>query len=146
MLLLSTLENFQQELRKVSALQEHFPVALQKDRKALVNTGASGGGTEVAGRAALVQSPWLMIESKEKPALDEHVSEIETLLQEMLQKVNIPLWSVEPMQKAWAEGAQEEDDDTLEEIMEVEVVTQDGKSGCCRNSNCRLRCIFCLLN
>ncbi|KAG7326601.1 hypothetical protein KOW79_010002 [Hemibagrus wyckioides] len=145
-LLLSTLENFQQELRKVSALQELFPVTLQKDRHALVNTGASGGGTEVAGRAAMVQNPWVVTECKEKPDLNGHVLEIETLLQEMLQRVNVPLWSVEPMQKAWAEGTQEEDDDILEEIMEVEVVSQDGKSGCCSHSNCRLRCIFCLLN
>lgn len=145
-LLLSTLENFQQELKRVSALQELFPVALQKQRQALVNTGASGGGTEVAGRAAMVQSPWVVPESKEKPDLKGHVLEIETLLQEMLQRVNVPLWSIEPMQKAWAEGTQEEDDDTLEEMMEVEVVSQNGKSGCCSHSTCRLRCIFCLLN
>ncbi|TSM36103.1 Regulator of G-protein signaling 9-binding protein [Bagarius yarrelli] len=145
-LLLSTLEKFQQELRKVSALQELFPVALQKDRQVLVNTGASGGGTEVAGRAAMVQSPWVVMECKEKPDLYNHVLEIESLLQEMLQRVNVPLWSVEPMQNAWAEGTQEEDDDILEEMMQVEVVSQDGKSGCCSHTNCKLGCIFCLLN
>lgn len=145
-LLLSALENFQQELKRVTALQELFPVTLQKDRQALVNTGASGGGTEVAGRVAMVQSPWVVTECKEKPDLKSHVLEIETMLQEMLQRVNVPLWSVEPTQKAWAEGAQEEDDDALEEMMQVEVVSQDGKSGCCSHSNCRLGCIFCLLN
>lgn len=145
-LLLSTLEKFQQELKRVTALQELFPIALQKDRQALINTGASGGGTEVAGRAAMVQSPWVVTECREKPDLKGHVLEIEILLQEMLQKVNVPLWSVEPMQKAWAEGTQEEEDDTLEEMMEVEVVSQDGKAGCCSHSNCKLGCIFCLLN
>ncbi|KAK2857821.1 hypothetical protein Q7C36_005740 [Tachysurus vachellii] len=145
-LLLSNLENFQQQLKKVSALQELFPIALQKDRQALVNTGASGGGTEVAGCAAVVQSPWVVMECNKNPDLNGHVLEIETLLQEMLQRVNVPLWSIEPMQKAWAEGTQEDDDDILEEMMEVEVVSQDGKSGCCSHSNCRLRCIFCLLN
>lgn len=145
-LLLSALENFQQELKRVTALQELFPVTLQKDRQALVNTGASGAGTEVAGRAATVQSPWVVTECREKPDLKGHVLEIETLLQEMLQRVNVPLWSVKPMQKAWAEGTQSADDDVLEEMMEVEVVSQDGKSGCCSHFNCRLRCIFCLLN
>lgn len=145
-LLLSALENFQQELKRVSALQELFPIALPKNRQALVNTGASGGGTEVAGRAAMVQGPWVVTECAEKPDLKNHVLEIETLLQDMLQRVNVPLWSVEPVQKAWAEETQEEDDDTLEEIMEVEVVSQNGKSGCCSHSNCRLGCIFCLLN
>lgn len=146
-LLLCALENFQHELKRVTALQELFPIAVQKDKHALVNTGASGGGTEVAGRAAMVQSPWVVMECREKPDLKGHVLEIEALLQEMLQRVNVPLWSVEPMQKAWDEGTQEaDDDDTLEEMMEVEVVAQDGKSGCCSHSNCRLGCIFCLLN
>ncbi|KAF7711471.1 regulator of G-protein signaling 9-binding protein [Silurus meridionalis] len=145
-LLLSALENFQQQLKRVIALQELFPIAVKKDRQALINTGASGGGTEVAGRAAMVQSPWVVTECTEKPDLQGHVLEIETLLQEMLQKVNVPLWSVKPMQKAWAEGTQEEDDDILEEMMEVEVVAPDGKSSCCSHSKCRLRCIFCLLN
>lgn len=147
-LLLLALENFQQDLKRVTALQELFPVALQKDRQALVNTGAFGAGTEVAGRAATVQSPWVVTEHLEKPDLKGHVLEIETLLQEMLQRVNVPLWSVKPMQKAWAEGTQleEEEEEVLEEMMEVEVVSQDGKSGCCSHFNSRLRCIFCLLN
>lgn len=145
-LLLSALENFQQELKRVTVLQELFPIAQQKDRQALVNTGALAGGTEVAGRAVTVQSPWVATECTEKPDLQGHVLEVETLLQEMLQRVNVPLWSVEPMQKIWSEETQEEDDDTLEEMMEVEVVSQEGKSGCCSHFNCKLGCIFCLLN
>ncbi|XP_072539264.1 regulator of G-protein signaling 9-binding protein [Salminus brasiliensis] len=148
-LFLCGLENFQQDLRRVSTLQESFPLGQRKDRRALVNSGAAGGGSEVAGRAATVQMPWVSTEGEQKPDLKSHVLEIDGLLQEMLQRVNVPLWSVEPTQNAWAEACRDiqEEDDTLEEIMEVEVVSQGSRaSGCCNHSNCRLGCIFCLLN
>ncbi|XP_066519031.1 regulator of G-protein signaling 9-binding protein [Hoplias malabaricus] len=145
-LLLCTLENFQQDLRRVSNIQEIFPLSQRKDRRALVNTGVAGGGSEIAGRAATTQTPWVTTEGKQRPDLRGHVLEIDGLLQEMLQRVNIPLWSIEPTQNAWAENGQD-DDDTLEEIMEVEAVSEVSRSsGCCNHSNCRLGCIFCLLN
>lgn len=146
-LFLCSLENFQQDLRKVSGLQEIFPLSQRKDRRALVNSGVVGGGSEVAGRAAAVQTPWVTTEGEERPDLKTHVLEIDSLLQEMLQSVNVPLWSVEPTQNAWAEGCidGQDEDDTLDDIMEVEVVSQDNK-GCCSHSNCRLGCLFCLLN
>uniref|UniRef100_A0A3B1J1Y8 Zgc:109913 n=1 Tax=Astyanax mexicanus TaxID=7994 RepID=A0A3B1J1Y8_ASTMX len=147
-LFLCALENFQQNLRKVSVLQESFPLGQRRDRRALVNSGATGGGSEVAGRAATVQMPWVTAEGEQKPDLKIHIQEIDELLQEMLQRVNIPLWSVESTQDAWAEVCKElQEEDTLDDLMEVEVVSQDGKaSGCCSHSNCRLGCIFCLLN
>ncbi|XP_076870052.1 regulator of G-protein signaling 9-binding protein [Brachyhypopomus gauderio] len=149
-LFLSCLESFQQDLRRVSTLEEIFPLTQRKDRQALVNTGAVGGGSEVASRAATVQVPWATGDEEPRPDLRAHVVEIDGLLQEMLRSVNIPLWSVEPTQKAWAEACkdgQDELEDVLEEMMEVEVVSQDNRaSGCCSHSTCRLGCAFCLLN
>ncbi|XP_030634676.1 regulator of G-protein signaling 9-binding protein [Chanos chanos] len=148
-LFLSSMESFQQDLKKVHALQELFPLTIRKDRRALVNTGVTAGGSEVAARAATVQTPWLTVEEEQCPALKTHMEQIDALLQEMLQRVNVPLWSVEPTHEAWGDGNEEalEDDETLEEMMEVEVVSQDnGTSGCCHHPNCRLGCILCLLN
>ncbi|KAK7155847.1 hypothetical protein R3I93_010497 [Phoxinus phoxinus] len=140
---LSSLENFQQDLKKVRALQEIFPLTQRKDRQALVNTGYAGGTSEVAARAAMVQTPWLSIEETERPDMKTHIKEIDVMLEEMLQRVNVPLWSIEPMQEV--DGVQEEDE-SLEDIMEVEVVSQNNISGCCQHYNCKVGCLLCLLS
>lgn len=149
-LLLSSLENFQQDLRKVRILQELFPLNQRKDRQALVNTGFAGGTSDVAARAAMVQTPWLSVELTACPDLKSHVEEIDVLLEEMLQRVNVPLWSVEPTQEAWVEGCSDQDvgqeDESLEEMMEVEVVSQNTTSGCCHHQNCKVGCLLCLLS
>ncbi|KAI7808110.1 putative regulator of G-protein signaling 9-binding protein, partial [Triplophysa rosa] len=145
---LSSLEHFQQDLRKVRILREFFPLTQRKDRQALVNTGFAGGTSEVAARAAMVQTPWLSAEETLCPVLKSHVEEIDVLLEEMLQRVNVPLWSVEPTQEAWVEGCsnQDDDDESLEETMEVEVVSQKNTSGCCHHQNCKVGCLLCLLS
>jgi len=140
---LSSLENFQQDLKKVRPLQEMFPLTQRKDRQALVNTGYVGGTSEVAARAAMVQTPWLSIEETERPDLKTHIKEIEVQLEEMFQRVNVPLWSIEPTEEA--DGGQEEDE-SLEDMMEVEVVSQNNISGCCQHHNCKVGCLLCLLS
>ncbi|NP_001018364.1 regulator of G-protein signaling 9-binding protein [Danio rerio] len=148
---LSSLENFQQDLKKVKVLQEIFPLTQRKDRQALVITGLAGGTSEVAARAAMVQTPWLSVEVTVSPDLKTHIEEIDVLLEEMLQRVNVPLWSVEPTQEAWVEGSStpgvgQEEDESLEEMMEVEVVSQNKTSGCCHHHNCKVGCLLCLLS
>uniref|UniRef100_A0A673JBI0 Zgc:109913 n=1 Tax=Sinocyclocheilus rhinocerous TaxID=307959 RepID=A0A673JBI0_9TELE len=106
---LSSLENFQQDLKKVKVLQEIFPLTQRKDRQALVNTGYVGGTSEVAARAAMVQTPWLSVEETASPDLKNHIVEIDVLLEEMFQRVNVPLWSVEPTQPSWLEGVSTQD-------------------------------------
>ncbi|XP_051986277.1 regulator of G-protein signaling 9-binding protein [Xyrauchen texanus] len=150
-LFLSSLENFQQDLRKVTTLQNMFPLTQRKDRQALINTGCAGGTSEVAARAAMVQTPWFLVETTASPDLKTHVEEIDILLEEMLQRVNVPLWSVEPTQQAWVEGCSTQDgghdnDETLEEMMEVEVVSQNTTAGCCHHQNCKVGCLLCLLS
>ncbi|XP_016312668.1 regulator of G-protein signaling 9-binding protein [Sinocyclocheilus anshuiensis] len=148
---LSSLENFQQDLKKVKILQEIFPLTQRKDRQALINAGYVGGTSEVAARAAMVQTPWLSVEETASPDLKNHIVEIDVLLEEMFQRVNVPLWSVEPTQEAWVEGVSTQDggqaeDESLEDIMEVEVVSQKNTSGCCNHHNCKVGCLLCLLS
>ncbi|CAM4629131.1 unnamed protein product [Leuciscus chuanchicus] len=133
----------QQDLKRVRALQEIFPLNQRRDRQALVNAGYAGGTSEVAARAAMVQTPWLSIEETERPDLKTHVKEIDVLLEDMFQRVNVPLWSIEPTQEA--DGRQEEDE-SLEDMTEVEVVSQSNTSGCCQHHNCKIGCLLCLLS
>ncbi|XP_065135552.2 regulator of G-protein signaling 9-binding protein [Paramisgurnus dabryanus] len=150
-LFLSNLENFQQNLRKVTKLQEIFPLTQRKDRQALINTGFAGGTSEVAARVAMVQTPWLSVDDTTSLDLKSHVEEIDLLLEEMLQRVNVPLWSVEPTTKAWVEGCPAQDNgqddvESLEEMMEVEVVPQNNTLCCCHHQNCKVGCLLCLLS
>ncbi|XP_041944439.1 regulator of G-protein signaling 9-binding protein [Alosa pseudoharengus] len=146
-LFLSGLETFQKDLRKTSSLQELFPLTQRRDRSALVKTGYSGE-SEVAARAATVQTPWVCVEDEPCPDLQTQISRMDSLLQEMLQRVNVPVWTVEATQKAWVEVEKEEqdEDETLEDLMQVEVVSQDSVTGCCHHLNCRLSCLLCLLS
>ncbi|KAL2090902.1 hypothetical protein ACEWY4_013165 [Coilia grayii] len=146
-LFLSGLETFQKDLRKANSLQELFPLTQRRDRNTLIKTGSSGG-SEVAARAATVQTPWVSAGEERCPDLQTQISRLDALLQEMLQRVNVPVWTVESTQEAWVEAGKEEvdDDETLEDLMQVEVVSQDSTTtGCCHHSNCRLGCILCLL-
>lgn len=146
-LLLSNLETFHRDLRKTHGLQELFPLTQRRDRNALVKTG-SAGGSEIAARAATVQTPWVSTGEEQCPDLHTQVSQLDSLLQEMLQRVNVPVWTVEATQEAWVEMVKEEgdDDETLEDLMQVEVVSQDSlRTGCCHHSSCRFSCLLCLL-
>ncbi|KAG9353374.1 hypothetical protein JZ751_017953 [Albula glossodonta] len=160
-LFISGLEMFQQDLRKAAALQDLFPLTQRRDRRALLNTGCAGGGSGVAARAASVQTPWIRVEEEPGPDLRTHALQLDGMAQEMLQKVNVPFWSVEATQEAWPEDTEiePEDDDGEEEeeaaavaamgdALEVEVVSpeQDRGRGCCRNKRCRLGWVLCLLN
>ena len=147
-LFLSSLETFQKDLQKTSSLQELFPLTQRRDRSTLIKTGYSGG-SEVAARAATVQTPWVSGEEERCPDLQKQISRMDSLLQEMLQTVNVPVWTVEATQEAWLEVGKEEhhDDETLEDLMQVEVISQDSTTtGCCHHLNCRLGCLLRLVN
>ncbi|XP_036386241.1 regulator of G-protein signaling 9-binding protein [Megalops cyprinoides] len=149
-LFMSVLEIFQEDLRKVVALQGFFPLSQRRDRRALVNAGCTGGGSGVAARAASVQPPWIRAEEEQSPDLRAHIAQLECMVHEMLQKVNVPFWSVEATQEAWVEGCEEEekdDEEMAEEMLEVEVVPpgQERVHGCC-HKGCRPGWVLCLLN
>ncbi|XP_004068941.1 regulator of G-protein signaling 9-binding protein-like [Oryzias latipes] len=138
-LFLSAVENFLSDLRKASDLTEQFPLTQRSSRRALINTGCVDGMVGLAARVALVQVPWLILEEEPSPDLTNHITGLETMLGEMQTKIPIAFWSVEATQPAWAEAQSEfvDPDDSLEDLMEVEVVSS-GKDG---SSCCALGCI-----
>ncbi|XP_034442549.1 regulator of G-protein signaling 9-binding protein [Hippoglossus hippoglossus] len=131
-LLLSALENFLSDLCKASDLIRQFPLTQRYDRRLLVNTGCMDGVVGVAARVALVQVPWLTLEEESSPDLTNHIAGLETMLSEMQLRVPVAFWSVEATQPAWVEGRGEVDEpnDTLEDLMEVEVVANN-MAACC---------------
>ena len=60
-------------------------------------------------------------------------------------QVSVPFWSVEATQQAWAEAA-DLMEDSVEDLMELEVVSNDNKMNSCCPSCCRLGCLLYLLN
>ncbi|KAL4624348.1 regulator of G-protein signaling 9-binding protein-like [Arapaima gigas] len=148
-LFLSGLEIFQQDLHKVALLHEFFPLKQPRDRRALVNTGGtcdSSGSAQVAARVAAVQTPWPKEEAGPCPDLGAHIAQLEGMAQEMLRKVNVPIWSVEATQEAWVEGCDNEQDDeeVAEEEISVETGTAEGRklAGCCHYPGCRILCLL----
>uniref|UniRef100_A0A3P8YDE7 Regulator of G protein signaling 9 binding protein n=2 Tax=Esox lucius TaxID=8010 RepID=A0A3P8YDE7_ESOLU len=144
---LTGLESLQQDLYKFGDLTDRFPLKQKNDRRALIKTGASDEFSGVAAQAASTQSPWVGTEVEQNPDLKTHITQIDAMIKEMLQKVSIPFWAVESTQEAWTEGVDFSDAaDDQDETLEVEVVSQDGKmSGCCHPPNCKFGCMLCLL-
>ncbi|XP_054641386.1 regulator of G-protein signaling 9-binding protein isoform X1 [Dunckerocampus dactyliophorus] len=140
---LSALEHFLSDLRKASHLIGHFPLTQRNDRRSLVNTGCLDGVVGVAARAASIQTPWPSLEEDQTPGLDQHIEGLETLLSDMQLRVPVPFWSVEATQPAWVEGQEEhvEPDDSLEDLMEVEVVPGDKMAACCQPLCFGLGCV-----
>ncbi|CAJ1051218.1 regulator of G-protein signaling 9-binding protein [Xyrichtys novacula] len=142
-LFLSALENFLSDLRKAYDLIGQFPLTQRLDRRSLVNSGCIDGVVGVAARVASVQVPWLTLEEEVVPDLTNHIASLEAMLSEMQLRVPVAFWSVEATQPAWAEAHCElgEPDDSLEELMEVEVVSYNKMIACCQPLCCRLGCI-----
>ncbi|XP_071773914.1 regulator of G-protein signaling 9-binding protein [Centroberyx gerrardi] len=141
-LFLTAMENFLSDLHKASDLIGRFPLSQRYDRRSLVNTGCGDGVVGVAARAAAVQTPWLTLEEEPSPDLTNHIAGLEAMLSDMQLKVPVPFWAVEATQPAWAEVRAEPDRDaSLEDLMEVEVVSHDNKmAACCHPACCRLGC------
>ncbi|XP_075993846.1 regulator of G-protein signaling 9-binding protein [Genypterus blacodes] len=143
-LFLSALENFLCDLLKASHLIGRFPLTQRCDRRSLVNTGSSDGVVGVAARVASVQMPWLSLEEEPSPDLTNHIAGLEAMLRDMQLKVCISFWSVEAKQPAWVEAQSDghDPDDSLEDMMEVEVVSHGNKMAiCCQVPCCKLGCM-----
>ncbi|XP_028285440.1 regulator of G-protein signaling 9-binding protein [Parambassis ranga] len=143
-LFLSALENFLSDLHKASDLIGQFPLTQRYDRRSLVNTGCIDGVVGVAARVALVQVPWISLEEEPSPDLINHITGLEAMLSEMQLRVPVAFWSVEATQPAWAEarGEMDDPDDSLEDLMEVEVVSSNNKLAVgCQSSCCGLGCV-----
>ncbi|XP_051804239.1 regulator of G-protein signaling 9-binding protein [Acanthochromis polyacanthus] len=143
-LFLSALENFLCDLRRASDLIGQFPLTRRCDRRSLVNAGCIDGVVGVAARVASVQVPWLTLEEESSPDLANHIAGLEALLSELQLRVPVVFWSVEATQPAWAEarGVLDEPDESLEDLMEVEVVSNGNKmAACCPPACCGLGCV-----
>ncbi|XP_034547243.1 regulator of G-protein signaling 9-binding protein [Notolabrus celidotus] len=142
-LFLSALENFLSDLRKAQDLIRQFPLTQRYDRRSLVNSGCIDGVVGVAARVASVQVPWLTLEEEPIPDLTDHIVGLEAMLSEMQLRIPVAFWSVEATQPAWAEAHcdLEEPDDSLEELMEVEVVSYNKLITCCQPPCCGLGCV-----
>uniref|UniRef100_UPI0037E7C1C6 regulator of G-protein signaling 9-binding protein n=1 Tax=Semicossyphus pulcher TaxID=241346 RepID=UPI0037E7C1C6 len=143
-LFLSALENFLCDLRKACDLIGQFPLMQRYDRRSLVNSGCIDGVVGVAARVASVQAPWLTLEEEPIPDLTDHIAGLEAMLSEMQLRVPVAFWSVEATQPAWAEAhcGLEEPDNSLEELMEVEVVSYNNRmAACCQPPCCGLGCV-----
>ncbi|XP_037346962.2 regulator of G-protein signaling 9-binding protein isoform X1 [Pungitius pungitius] len=141
-LFLSAIENFLFDLHKARNLIGRFPLTQRSSRRLLVNAGCADGVVGLAARVASVQVPWLTLEEEPCPDLTNHIAALEAMLSEMQLRVPIAFWSVEATQPAWAEacGEFEQPDDTLEDLMEVEVISNN-KVPCCQPPCCGLGCV-----
>ncbi|KAM4740419.1 regulator of G-protein signaling 9-binding protein [Anableps anableps] len=146
-LFLSAVENFLSDLRKAKDLIGQFPLTQRSSRRSLVNTGCADGLVGLAARVALVQIPWLVLEEEPSPDLTNHIAGLELLLSELQQRVPVAFWSVESTQPAWAEVLSDPEDpeDSLEDMMEVEVVSNSSSrnnvAACCQGTCCGLSCV-----
>ncbi|XP_041638493.1 regulator of G-protein signaling 9-binding protein [Cheilinus undulatus] len=142
-LFLSAIENFLSDLRKALDLIGQFPLTQRYDRRALINSGCTDGVVGVAARVASVQVPWLTLEEEPIPELANHIVGLESMLSEMQLRVPVAFWSVEATQPAWAEVNYgiDEPDDSLEELMEVEVISYNKMVTCCQPTCCGLGCV-----
>ncbi|XP_034721628.1 regulator of G-protein signaling 9-binding protein, partial [Etheostoma cragini] len=138
-LFLSAVENFLSDLHKACDLIGRFPLRQRHDRRSLVNTGCTDGVVGVAARVALVQAPWVTLEEQPSPDLTNHIAGLEALLTELQLRVPVAFWEVEATQPAWVEGHGDPNDPdvTLEELMEVEVVSNK-MAACCQPACCLL--------
>ncbi|XP_068598212.1 regulator of G-protein signaling 9-binding protein [Brachionichthys hirsutus] len=141
-LFLSALENFLSDLHKARHLIERFPLNQHYQRRSLVNTGCIDGLVGVAARVASVQAPWLTLEEKPSPGLVNQITGLDVMLTEMQLRVPVAFWSVEATQAAWAEvhGEVDEPDDSLEDLMEAEVVSNNKEAACFQLPCCGLGC------
>ncbi|TNN52319.1 Regulator of G-protein signaling 9-binding protein [Liparis tanakae] len=141
-LFLSAIESFLFDLHKACSLIGQFPLTQRNSRRSLVNTGCMDGVVGVAAQVASIQVPWLALQEEPSPDLFNHVAGLEEMLSEMQLRVPVAFWSVEATQPAWAEalGELEPSDYTLEDLMQVEVVS-NSKMPCCQPACCGLGCV-----
>ncbi|XP_005986755.1 regulator of G-protein signaling 9-binding protein [Latimeria chalumnae] len=137
-LFLSCMEQFQQDLGKVLHFSQMFPLNVRG--KHLVNTGMTGKTSGIAARVLNVQINSEVAENADSLDLKQHIDFIGKTLQEMELKANIPIWSVEANEEAWAEVTSAV---ALEDASSNDVLTMDESTNrhCCYRG-CWLICVI----
>ncbi|XP_005461466.1 regulator of G-protein signaling 9-binding protein [Oreochromis niloticus] len=103
----SSLELLHVDMCKVFSIGDNFSLA---NTASLVQTGLQGGGSEVAARALslaeLNQEPPTLpagLESQERSAMEQEISQIDHMIDDMEKKVNVLRWMVEPRGPQYAD-------------------------------------------
>uniref|UniRef100_A0A3P8SEN0 Regulator of G protein signaling 9 binding protein n=1 Tax=Amphiprion percula TaxID=161767 RepID=A0A3P8SEN0_AMPPE len=114
----SSLELLHVDMCKVFKMGDVFSLA---DTGTLVQTGLQGGGSEVAARALSIpdlnqaQPPALPagLESQEQSTLEQEISQIDHMIDDMEMKVNVLRWMVEPHGPQYADPLSSTDSASL---------------------------------
>ncbi|XP_062297779.1 regulator of G-protein signaling 9-binding protein [Scomber scombrus] len=133
----SSLELLHADMCKVFKIADIFCLA---DSTSLVQTGIQGGGTEVAARALSMpdlkedQTPSLPegLESQERSTMEQEISQIDQMIDDMEKKVNVLRWMVEPLGPLFADPVSTTDSASLAIISVDE--EQPGNQPLCQRS------------
>ncbi|XP_031163585.1 regulator of G-protein signaling 9-binding protein [Sander lucioperca] len=114
----SSLELLHVDMCKVFNISDIFSLA---NTDALVQTGLQGGGSEVAARALslpdlnLAPNPTLSagLESQERSTMEQEISQMDHMIDDMEMKVNVMRWMVEPHGPQYAEVLSSSDSASL---------------------------------
>uniref|UniRef100_A0A3P9H387 Regulator of G protein signaling 9 binding protein n=1 Tax=Oryzias latipes TaxID=8090 RepID=A0A3P9H387_ORYLA len=114
----SSLELLHIDMCKVHNISDIFLVA---NKTSLVQTGVQGGGSEVAARAlslpdlnqAQAPSPPACLENEEQCTLEQEITRIDHMIDDMEMKVNVLRWMVEPHGPQYADPLSSVDSTSL---------------------------------
>ncbi|XP_043574984.1 regulator of G-protein signaling 9-binding protein-like [Chiloscyllium plagiosum] len=138
----SNLESFQMDMCKVLELGQGFP--LSGTEKPLIQTGMSGGTSEVAARALsvqnLAQDTALNVERLELQELQEHIDKVDEMMENMEMKVNVLRWTVEAKGDAYY-SVLSTDASSMALLSEGEEMRRHSR--CCDREKCFMSVLFC---
>ncbi|XP_042255647.1 regulator of G-protein signaling 9-binding protein [Thunnus albacares] len=114
----SSLELLHADMCKVFKMADIFSLA---DTASLVQNGLQGGGSEVAARALSLpdlneaETPALPdgLESQERNTMEQEISQIDHMIEDMEKKVNVLRWMVEPHGPQYADPVSTTDSASL---------------------------------
>ncbi|XP_018553716.1 regulator of G-protein signaling 9-binding protein [Lates calcarifer] len=112
----SGLELLHVDMCKVFSMGDIFSLA---NSASLVQTGLQGGGSEVAARALSLpdlnqaRAPEAGLESQERSTMEQEISQIDHMIDDMEMKVNVLRWMVEPHGPQYADPLSSTDSASL---------------------------------
>ncbi|KAM7390739.1 hypothetical protein PAMA_008774 [Pampus argenteus] len=144
----SSLELLHVDMCKVFNIGDIFSLA---DTACLVQTGLQGGGTEVAARALSlpdlnqVPTPTLPagLESQERSTMEQEISQIDQMIDDMEKKVNVLRWMVEPHGPQYADPVSTTDSASLA-LFSVDE-EQPGQQPLCQRSHMFVLLLLCIV-
>ncbi|XP_036935512.1 regulator of G-protein signaling 9-binding protein [Acanthopagrus latus] len=145
----SSLELLHVDMCKVFNVAEIFSLA---NSHTLVQTGLQGGGSEVAARALslpdLNQTPSqtlpASLESQEHSTMEQEISQIDHMIDDMEMKVNVLRWMVEPHGPQYADPLSSTDSTSLA-MLSVDEEQPGQQSLCQRKHIFVLLLLFCVV-